>query len=80
MIPVNEGRINPPKKRRNQTNDPTTANESKNGTGKAHATANKPAILSNLNDFRVLYPPNEVVIIPPTTTPLTGAVKQVAVK
>ena len=80
IIPVSDGKMNPPKKRSNQISHPTTRNEEKNGIGKAHATAHRPINLNNLKDLIVLQPPNAVVITPPIMTPATGAVKQVVVK
>ena len=81
MMPVRDGKIEPPKKRSSQKAEPTYSNfDGRNGIGKAHNTAQTPTIRINLNDFIVLYPPSFVVTIPPQITPLTGPEKHVTVK
>jgi hypothetical protein len=80
IIPVTGGRQNPPQNKTIHSNATKAANYSRKGIGIAHNAATILTKHCTFYAFFVLYPPNFEVIIPPTTTPPTGAVKLVTVK
>lgn len=82
MIPVTGGRMNPPKNRspHKHVTKRTRWSGSKKGIGRAHKTADTPATHYKICALQSLYPPKDVVIMPPIITPEIGAVKHRAAK
>ena len=66
--------MKPPKNRRNQRSVRNRGKLFTKGTGIATPRQNIAVAQVRIRVFLVLYPPNLVMMLPPTTTPSTGPV------
>jgi hypothetical protein len=74
MMPVMQGRTEPPKKRSSQSKIRKIQKLSKNAIGVAARRHRNETIFVILRANFELYPPTYAVTFPPTTTPRTGPV------
>lgn len=82
IMPVAWGRMKPPKNKTSQMqkSQPLQLSGPKKGVGKEKINAHIPMTPCIMWDFRLLYPPRYVVMIPPRITPEIGAVKVTNIK
>ena len=74
IIPVIDGRMQPPEYKSTHTNTATAIKSFRNGIGEALKMGKIAREHVILSDLRELKPPRQVVTFPPVTTPRTGPV------